>query len=453
MRRFSFGLSGLADNIVGTFIGVHLFVFYTDVVGLAPLYVSAGLTVALVWNAFSDFVMGRISDHTRTRWGRRRPYILLGALPVGVGFVLLLSPPALSPPALASYFTVTLLFLFTMKTMVQVPALSLLPELSRDDGARTRLAAAREQLGNVGDLLGLLAPIAFVLFFDAEEDAGRARTAFFCAAILIGGLASLALLGTFFGTREDPALPPARPLDLRALFAALRDHAPFRALLGAAALGALSLSFVQSMILYVLQHVMNEHDPVVHLGAFVVNATAAILSYPLWTRFAAKVGKATAFRAGLGISTLAFFSVFAIGPGDYLALAVVMAFSGAANVGFWMLLHALNADCIDLDAQRCGERREGLFSGFAALVKKLAIAGAAAGVGLGLTVIGYQEGVAPSAEVVFRLQLLFALPTTALALGALYLFRRYDLGDQPKRVRSMVPSSPNTTPSLSSISR
>jgi hypothetical protein len=67
--RYAFGLSGLADNVIGTFLGVHLFVFYTDVVGLSALYVSAGLTVALIWNAFSDFFMGRISD--RTRWAGR----------------------------------------------------------------------------------------------------------------------------------------------------------------------------------------------------------------------------------------------------------------------------------------------------------------------------------------------------------------------------------------------
>ncbi len=428
--RYAFGLSGLADNVIGTFLGVHLFVFYTDVVGLSALYVSAGLTVALIWNAFSDFFMGRISDRTRWRAGRRRPYILLGALPVGLAFMLLLSPPeGLPEPQLALYFTVVLLGLFTMKTMVQVPALSLIPELARGSVERTGLAAAREQLGNVGDLLGLLLPIVFLLVTGATDEGAEpalARASFRWAALVIGGIASAALLFTYAGTRENLGVAPAREMPLRQVLAALSANEPFRALLGAAALGALSLSFVQSMILYVLTHVMQESDPTVQLGAFVVNAVSAILSYPLWTRFAARVGKATAFRTGLLVSTLAFGSVFLVGPGDYGALAVVMAFSGAANVGFWMLLHSLNADVTELDARLHGERREGLFAGFAALVKKLAIAGAAAGVGVGLTVIGYEEGVAPSAEVVFRLQVLFALPTTLLALSAFWVFRRYD---------------------------
>jgi len=431
--RFAFGLSGLADNILGTFLGVHLFVFYTDVVGLDPLYVSLGLTLALVWNALGDFFMGRLSDRTTLKAGRRRPYLLLGALPLGVAFILLISQPAqLQGGALGLYFTVTLLFLFSMKTMVQVPALSLLPELAKGSEERTRLAAAREQLGNVGDLLGLLLPVLWLMVSGAMDEGAspsRVREGFGQAAWVIGGIATLAIFGAFLGTREDPTVKPATAMGAKDVLRALSGHRPFRALLGAAALGALALSFVQSMILYVLHHVMRETAPEVELMAFVINAVSAIASYPLWTRFAARVGKVTAFRVGLGISSIAFSSVFLVGPGDYLALALVMAFSGASNVGFWMLLHSLNADCADLDAARHGERREGLFAGFAALVKKLAIAGAAAGVGVGLTVIGYREGAAPSTEVVFRLQVLFAVPPTLLALGALWFFRSYDADD------------------------
>ncbi len=440
--RFAFGLSGLADNILGTFLGVHLFVFYTDVIGLDPLYVSLGLTLALGWNALGDFFMGRLSDRTTLRAGRRRPYLLLGALPLGVAFIVLLSPPAqLSGDALGLYFTVALLFLFSMKTMVQVPALSLLPELSKDGGERTRLAAAREQLGNVGDLLGLLLPILWLMATGAMEESAApsaVREGFAQAAWAIGGIATLAVLGAFLGTREDGSVKPAAAMSARAVLNVIAGHRSFRALLGAAALGALALSFVQSMILYVLHHVMRETAPEIELMAFVINAVTAIASYPLWTRFSARVGKAMAFRVGLGVSSLAFGTVFFVGPGDYVALALVMAFSGAANVGFWTLLHALNADCADQDAARHGQRREGLFMGFSALVKKLAIAGAAAGVGIGLSVIGYEEGAAPSSEVVFRLQLLFAVPPTVLVIGALICMRGY--GEPAAREAALAPA-------------
>ncbi|MDQ3035234.1 MAG: MFS transporter [Myxococcota bacterium] len=433
--RLAFGLSGFADNAIGTCIGAHLFLFYTDVVGLSPLWVSAGLTIALLWNAMTDFAMGRISDRTTWRAGRRRPYVALGALPLGLAFALLMSPPrALSGDALGIYFTVALLLLFTAKTVVHVPTLALLPEMARGYDARTRLAASREQLGNVGDLAGLLLPIVLLMATGAAGDGagdGLARDAFSIAAIVLGALAIAALFVTFLGTRERPADERPRPTQSSGgIVSVVRTNAAFRALLIASALAALSLAFVQSLVIYVLHHVMQEHDPAVQLGAFVVNAVAAILSYPMWTRLTARIGKPRAFRAGLLASSLVFVSVFFVGPGNYVALVLVMAFSGVANVGFWMLLHALNADVTDLDELEHGARREGLFAGFAALVRKVAIAGAAAGVGLGLTAIGYVEGVAPSASVITGLQLLFAVPTTLLVAAALFAFRTYAITPQ-----------------------
>lgn len=431
----SFGVSGLAQNIVGTCLGVHLFMFYTDVVGLAPLWISAGLFVATLWNAFADLMMGRISDRTRWRAGRRRPYLLIGAIPYALAFFALLSPPrSLEGAALGIYFVVVLVVLFTAGTIVHVPVLGLLPEMARGYDDRTRMAASRELFGNVGDLLGLLLPLAILLALgfrgDDDPNAGvLARDAFRYAAIAAGALALVMLAITHRGTYEARKTERTARDEhsLRDAFAALRKNQAFRVLLGASALGALGLAFVQALILYVLEHVMRERDPAMHMAAFVTNALAAILSYPVWTWLARKYGKPAAFRVGLIASALTFASVFAIGPGDHALLFAVMAFSGAANVGFWMLLHALSADVTDLDELACGARREGLFAGFGALIRKCAFAAAAGGVGIGLTIVGYQENAEQTAETVLGLRVLFAVPPAVLLLLALFVFRRFPL--------------------------
>lgn len=429
---FSFGLSGLSQNLVGTCLGVHLFLFYTDIVGLSPLWVSGGLFAATLWDAVSDVAMGRISDGTRWKAGRRRPFILLGALPVGLAFWLLLSPPrALEGNALGVYFVLTLLFLFTAKTVALVPALSLLPEMAKGYHERTRLAAAHGLLGNVGDLLGLMLPLALLLVFAFDEAAPNAadtaRDAYGTAAVIGGTLATLALLVTWRGTREDRRVHAAPGTTLDAL-RALRGNRSFRILLGAGALGALGLAFVQALILYVFNHVLEERDPTVHMAAFALNAVAAIASYPFWTWLSKRRGKPFAFRAGLALSVVTFSSVFFIGAHDLVGLGLVMVFAGVANVGFWMLLPSLSADVVDLDELEHGERREGLFAGFSALLRKCAFAAAAGGLGLGLALIHYQEGVAQqSPETVQGLQILFAGPPTLLLLGSLLWFSRFEL--------------------------
>jgi GPH family glycoside/pentoside/hexuronide:cation symporter len=294
------------------------------------------------------------------------------------------------------------------------------------------MAASRELFGNVGDLLGLLLPLALMLALglrgdEGPEASGTARTAFLIAAIVCGGLALGALAITYRGTYETARRDDERTT-LREALGALRGNRAFRVLLSASLLAALGLAFVQALILYVLVHVMGERDPAIHLAAFVVNALAAIGSYPLWTWLARTRGKPAAFRAGLVASSLTFASVFFVGPGDRAALFVVMVFSGAANVGFWMLLQALSADVTDLDELEHGARREGLFAGFAALIRKCAFAAAAAGVGVGLTVIGYREDSAvQSTQTVLGLEVLFALPPTLLLASAYLVFRRFPL--------------------------
>jgi len=427
----SFGLSGLANNLVGTAIGVHLLMFYTDIVGLAPLWVSAGLVIASIWDAISDVAMGRLSDGTRWRAGRRRPYILIGLVPAGLAFIALLSPPALQGPWLGLYFVGTLLVLFSAKTIVQVPALSLLPEMAKGYDDRTKLATARELLGNVGDLLGLMLPPAFLILLQVDETspdaAAGAREAFFWAAVVGGCVIIGTLLATYLGTSEDRATRP-EPTDLRNAFRTLRNNRPFRTLLTASALAALGLAFVNALVLYVMVHVLQLESPVWHMAAFAVNASAAILSYPFWGWLTKKRGKPFAFRVGLGLSMFTFVSVFFVGPGNLIGLFAVMVFGGASNVGFWMLMHALSADVTDVDELASGERREGLFAGFSALLRKGAVAAALGLVGVGLWFIGYRAG-APSqtAETIFGLKLLFAVPPSVLLLCALFVFRRFDL--------------------------
>jgi GPH family glycoside/pentoside/hexuronide:cation symporter len=366
--------------------------------------------------------MGRISDRTRSRYGRRRPYLLAGAIPVGLTFALLFGPPpGLEGPALAAWFTGSLLAVFTATTVTQVPILALMPELAGGYDARTRLSAAREVLGNVGDLAGLLLPVLLAMALGA----GRGTTAL--AATLVGASATLALLGTWAGTRERPPkhAAPSAPLlrELRSLF----GPRPVRQLFAAGLLVATALAFAQAMFLYVLAHVLRADRPEIHLAAFLTYVAAALVSFPLWTRYAAARAKPAALRLGLLLTAGCFLPVLAAGPGDVPLLLGVMAVNGAANVGVWMLLHSLAADLTDLDALEHGTRREGLFAGTLALVKKAAFALAAVVIGVGLHAIGYAEGGAPPPALATRLQWLFALPPTVLTLAAMAVFRDYGM--------------------------
>ena len=428
----AFGVSGFAQNVVGTCLGVHLFIFYTDAVGLAPLWISAGLFVATLWDAVAGIAMGQISDHTHSRWGRRRPYILLGAIPYALAFAgVLRPPPVLEGAALGLYLTTLLLLLFGAANIVHVPVLGLIPEMAQSYHERTRMAAWREALGNLGDLAGLLLPFALrhalAPSAGGGDDALLARRAYALTGTIGAALAAATLLVTWAGTYEDPRFQRPRAVAWRAGLAALRRNQAFRVLSISSALAALALAFVGSLILYVFEYVGGIADPLTQGALFVANIGGALASYPFWVAVSRRRGKAFAFRLGLGVSSLSFVSVFALAPGRIAPLVAVMVFAGAANVGFWTLLYALNADIADLDELETGERREGLFAGFAALLRKCAFAVAAGSVGVGLAWIGYRPHAVQTPDAVRGIKLLFAVPTTALVAAAWLVFRRFPL--------------------------
>jgi GPH family glycoside/pentoside/hexuronide:cation symporter len=427
----AFGASGFAQNVVGTCLGVHLFIFYTDTVGLAPLWVSAGLFVATLCDAAANPIMGTVSDHTRGRFGRRRPYILLGAIPYGLFFALVLHPPErLAGAPLGLYLGAALVALFTAANVVHVPVLGLIPEMAQSYHERTRMAAWREALGNIGDLVGLLLPFALRWALSAPGRDGEVATrgAYALTGTLGGGLAVLALLATWRGSYEDPRFQRAVSLPLRAGLAVVRRNQAFRVLAVASSLAGLSLAFSGSLGLYVLEHVVRVTDPIEQAGVFLANGIGALLSYPFWMWYSKRRGKAAAFRLGLFVSSLAFVAVFLLKPGAIAPLLAVMGGSGAANVGFWTLMVTLTADLADLDELETGERREGLFAGFSSLLRKCAFALAAGAVGVGLAAIGYRQGAAEQTpETVLGLKVLFAVPTTALVLVGWYAFRRFPL--------------------------
>ena len=137
-KKIAYGAGDSGFSLTSTALALVYLDFLINVVGLDPRLAGISIGVGRVWDAFNDLFIGTLSDRTRSRWGRRRPYLLFGAVPFGVAFVLLwLVPPTDEQTLLAIYYTALYIVFDTTFTLVNVPYIALTPELAPTYDGRT----------------------------------------------------------------------------------------------------------------------------------------------------------------------------------------------------------------------------------------------------------------------------------------------------------------------------
>ena len=167
---FSYSLPRFGSAAMFMSVGIFLPIFYTDALKLAPAFIAWTFLIGRFWDGFTDPVMGYVSDRTKSKMGRRRPYFLVSAIPVAIAYYLLWSPPeALQDRNLFIYLTATYLLTFTFWTIFSIPHNSLGAEMTMDYHERTTLTGVREALGVFGTLIGTLAPPILAGIYSSER--------------------------------------------------------------------------------------------------------------------------------------------------------------------------------------------------------------------------------------------------------------------------------------------
>lgn len=416
----AYSLPAFGSALVLISVALYLPNYYTDELGVTAALLSWVFLLGRVWDALTDPLVGHLSDRTRSRWGRRRPYFLVSALPIGVVFVLIWSPaPGLSGGALFAYLLVCYLALYTFWTLFEIPYVALGMELTPSYDERTRLFGGRQAFYVAGMAVGMLAPELFA------RSAGGTRPGYLRMAVVFGLLAALLILVTFATIREPERPRGARALPfLRGLRETIRSH-PFRVLLAVYLVSLVGGSFIAPLTLYVGKYVIQARwvVPWVML-AYLVGSVASI---PLWVRLSARVGKKRAWSAALVLATAVYGVSYAYHEGTWELWIALGGLIGAANGCTLTLGLSLCADVIDADELETGRRREGAFMGVLKFADKAAV-GLAVFVGMqGLDAIGYRPNVEQSPAVIRGIKLLYSVLPALCHAAALVLLQRFPI--------------------------
>lgn len=409
--------------------------------GISPAVLGIVLAVYRLWDALTDVIMGNLSDNTRTRWGRRRPFIVAGAILSGCTLPLLWqASPAWSQPVTVAYIVIVGLVLYTFTTIWGMPYYSLGMELTPDYHERTRVMAVRavfEKIAAIvaGWLLALASLDVFANPITGEPDVanGMRHISWGLGGLLIlfGVLPGVFVKERFYKT--DASRQPKVPF-----WASLKltlTCRPFLIVMGVYLLQVVGSKLVYALGLYLNIYYVNggnlEKAAIIQGWAHTAMYVLGIVTVPLWTWIAEKLGKRMALGLTIALGFLGNALIYFCYTPEHPYLQIVpLVFLFSFGSAIWMLIPSMQADIADYDELSTGERREGSFASVSSWCFKLAVTVAMAAAGGVLSWTGFDVvkfGAQQPAEVLDRMLAVYIFLPMAFWIVALVLLARYPL--------------------------
>lgn len=421
-----YGIADLGISLLTASIQFFLLFYYTDIAGINPGLAGTALLVGkLTWDAINDPVFGYLSDRTRSRWGRRKPYMLLGAIPFGLSIWLLFSlPPGLV--GVKAFLAVLGSFLLadTTQTLVSVPYYALSAELTYDYDERTSLISIRMIFTVLGYILGAAATTAVAGLF---MNMGWTKNAAYSGmGAIFGVVAIITLLITTYGVKETPRpdLLPAKML-LKEQISQVLKNRPFVQYMIMSTIISISFTLLTALLPYFITYQLNMADQTSFI-MLVLLGTIAIFLIP-WRMVSKKMNKGPAYALGLFIASIAILTAFFLpqGPTPWIyAIAFVAGLGFSAQYVFpWSMI----PDVIEVDASKSGERHEGIYFGVNAFLGKITGAVGIAVAGWALDLYGYVPDAVQTARALFGIRFFYAIVPVIAFMIALPLLIWYPI--------------------------
>jgi GPH family glycoside/pentoside/hexuronide:cation symporter len=385
--HFGWGIGTIGASILLNSFAALQAAYLTTVMGVAAATAGALLFIAKLWDIFSNPLMGWITDRTETRWGRRRPYLLLGGLISGIALMIFFS--AAQTPVAQSHVLIvlTLALVGTGYTIFNVPYMAMPSELADNYRERTRMMSWRVTFIGIATLIGASAQ-------KVAELLGEGAVGYTRMGVLFGILVIIFMSLPFFGT----ASAPIRPRDTqRVSFGAQLKTAfankPFMALLAVKFVQLFGLFTATAMSFFIIKFVLGKDKPGTWMVIFLVVSTIAqVLTIPFWRKLSLAIEKQKTFSIAVAVFALSSLTWLFASPAESVwVFCARAALKGVGAAGLILMAQSMLPDVIEYDYRKTGLRREGVFSGWYSFVEKVASAFAPSLLLLGYAWFGFQS--------------------------------------------------------------
>ncbi len=382
--------------------------FYSRDMGLSLAAVGTILMLARLSDVLTDPIVGRLSDRTRTGYGRRKPWIFLGVPLTLLSMWMLFYPQG---EVTNAYFALWLVLLWLGWTFIAIPYYAWGAEISPHYHERTRIASWRTSAGLIGTLIAILVPLLTGLWLGYGNAVPES----------LHVIAICATVGMVFAVPLMWSVPEGQPIESRQIsmkegFRVMWANGPFKRLMFGFMMAALGPAIGGPLYILFVIHVLEASvsSNVVLLVFYVANLMGVLL----WNQVARRVGKRKAWLMGMTTAIIAQPGYWFLGPGDLYWMMGVFFLLGIGIGSFSALPAAMKADVVDLDRLRSGEDRTGLFFSIWSLANKFVIAFAAGFVLNLLAFFDFDASGTNGADQIMALRVIFVfLPVVFYAIG------------------------------------
>lgn len=419
--KLAYGAGDAGAGITVTILTFSLMVFFTNVAGLDPRTAGSILAIGKVFDAINDPIVGFLSDRTKSRWGRRHSWMILGAIPFGIFFFLQWIVPSFSEnpdtnqTALFWYYVVISILFNTAFTAVNLPYTALTPELTQDYHERTSLNSFRFAFSIGGSILALI--LGLVISRSVQDSAQQ----YLVLGAVCGLLSVFPIYWCVWGTKERYSSDSETNIPFFEQLKIVFSNRPFLYVIGIYLCSWLAFQLTATVLPYFTVNWMRRSD---YFDVALIVQGVAIVMLFVWSAVSKQRGKRVVYFMGMALWIIAQAGLFLLQPGQTALLFLLAGLAGVGVATAYLVPWSMLPDVIELDELQTGQRREGIFYAFMVLLQKIGLALALFLVGQALGAAGFIEATPgqplptqpDSALLAIRL-VIAPLPTIALIAG------------------------------------
>ncbi len=406
--KLGYGVCDLGGNLYFTVIAFWLLNYFTDTVGISASLTGIIIMIGRIWDAVTDPVAGFLSDRTKCRWGRRRPWLFFGSLPLFLSMILMFTNPGITNQGLLFAWGLGVFCLLsTCYTVVNVPYSSLTPELTSDFHEKTSLNGYRFGFAVLGTLVGAGAALPLINAF------GDRNTGFMVMGTVFGAIMMVSALITFFSVREPEHKVQEIEKGFFNSYKAVFHNRPYRRILFTYTLHIVGVTIVSGILVYYYKYLFSDEGLTTIALLFLL--VTAMIFIPVSVIVSKRIGKKTTYAGGMAI--VALTALVLAFTGEMIGVKGTFVLMIAGGIGLsttYAIPWSIMPDAIELEAVKTGKRNEGAYYGIWTFCSKIGQALAIVVMGFILDLSGYVPEAVQSPSAIMGIRIILG-PLTAVA--------------------------------------